>query len=79
VPDVQQIIATKCAINGCHTAGSSLPNLSNYSILKTWVDNGRVQANIFDLKIMPPAAAVPLTDSEKKILKCWLDDGAPQN
>lgn len=77
--DIKPIITAKCAIPSCHASGSTLPDLSDYTILKTWVDNGRFRANIYELKIMPPASAVALTNEEKNIIKCWLDNGATKN
>ncbi len=77
--DIKPIVVTKCAIYGCHADGSTLPNLNNYAVLKTWADNGIIRKNIFELKIMPPANATPLTNIEKKKIKCWLDNAAPDN
>ena len=47
--------------------------------MKIRADNGRIAQFVFELKIMPPASAEKLTDAEKDKLKCWLDDGAPEN
>src|ERR1700759_3453139 len=77
--DIQPIVSAKCALASCHAAGSSLPDLTNFSVLKTYADNGRIETNIFDLKIMPPASAAPLSEDEKNKFKCWLDNGAQQN
>lgn len=76
---ISPIINTKCAIPNCHNAASSLADFSTYEGLKQRADNGRIRTNVFDLKIMPPASAVQLTDDEKEKLKCWLDNGAPQD
>lgn len=76
---IQPVINTKCAIPNCHNAGSALGDFTTYEGLKTRADNGRIRTNVFDLKIMPPASATPLTDEEKEQLKCWLDNGAPQD
>jgi uncharacterized membrane protein len=76
---IRPIINNKCAIPNCHNAGSTLADFSTYEGLKSGVDNGRIRTNVYDLKIMPPASAIPLTEEEKEQLKCWLDNGAPQN
>lgn len=77
--DITTIINAKCALQGCHVSGSSFGNFIIYSELKKRVDNGRLQKNVFDLKIMPPSTQTQLTDDEKDKLKCWLDNDAPQN
>src|SRR6185312_199224 len=77
--DVKKIITAKCALPACHGAGTSLPDFTDFQVLKMWADNGRVQMNVFELKIMPPANAGSLTAQEKETLKCWLDNGAAQN
>lgn len=77
--DIQPIINTKCAVPNCHNAGATLGDFTIYANLKQRADNGRIRTNVFELKIMPPASAVPLTDQEKERLKCWLDNGAPQD
>lgn len=77
--DIASIIENKCAISGCHNAGSHLGDFTTYGEVKERADNGRIRQNVFELKIMPPASAEKLTDAEKEKLQCWLDDGAPQN
>lgn len=77
--DIVYIVNSKCALPGCHVEGSTFGNFTLYSELKQRADNGRIQQFVFDLEIMPPASAEKLTDEEKEKLKCWLDDGAPDN
>lgn len=77
--DIKPIIANKCAISGCHNGSSPQVNFSIDSNVKSRADNGRIRSYIFDLKIMPPANASALSEQEKEKMKCWLDNGAPQN
>ena len=77
--DIAAIISSRCALSGCHVEGSAFGNFTEYNELKVRVDNGRIAQFVFELKIMPPASAEKLTDAEKDKLKCWLDDGAPEN
>jgi hypothetical protein len=77
--DILSIINNKCAISNCHNTGSALGDFTTYAGVKARADNGRIRRNVFELKIMPPASAIPLTDFEKEKIKCWLDNGAPQN
>ena len=77
--DIKTIIDAKCALSGCHDGSVPLPNFNKYPELKARVDNGKVKSFVFDLKIMPPSTATQLTDEEKELLQCWLDNGAPEN
>jgi hypothetical protein len=75
---VNPIIQAKCAIPGCHVAGTGVPgNFSSYSGVKQKVDNGSFENRTITLKDMPPAG--PLPANEIDILKCWLSDGAKNN
>lgn len=76
---IKTIVDAKCALSGCHDGSVPLPNFKTYPELKARVDNGKVKSFVFDLKIMPPANATQLTDEEKELLQCWLDNGAPEN
>jgi hypothetical protein len=75
--DIKPIANSKCALKDCHGSGSSLGDFTQYAELKLRADSGWIRRNVFELKIMPPASAVPLTEDEKQKLKCWLDNGAP--
>ncbi len=73
------VIKTKCAVSGCHNGNSNLVALNNYNNLKERADNGRLKDFVLDKGIMPPANASQLTEAEKNIFKCWLENGAPQD
>src|SRR5437879_5577718 len=67
--DIHPMILKKCASISCHAQGTSLPDLSDFSVIKKYADNGRIETNVYELKIMPPASAEPLSDNEKQKLK----------
>jgi hypothetical protein len=75
--NVKNIIATKCAISGCHN-GSRSPNLSSYSGIKG--SAARISAEI-NSKSMPPGGSSggSLTQSQIDVITCWINDGAPEN
>ncbi len=77
--DINAIVNTKCAISGCHNGNSGVVGFTSYTPLKERADNGRIKSYVFELKIMPPASAAQLTEDEKKLLQCWLDNDAPEN
>lgn len=72
--DIEPILANSCATTGCHDGSGSLPNFSNLS---------EVQSNASSIKTrtqngtMPPTGS--LTDAQKALIACWVDDGAPNN
>ena len=79
VADIKTIVNTKCAISGCHDGNSGIIGFNTYIPLKERADNGRIKSYVIELKIMPPSTAKQLTDDEKKLIQCWLDNGAPEN
>lgn len=73
--DIKQIIATNCAVTGCHS-GSQPPNFSvddnifqNASSIKARTGSGN----------MPPAGRPDLTADEIQAIACWVDSGALDN
>lgn len=79
VSDIKRIAEARCAISGCHDGISGIAGFKEYAPLKERVDNGKVRSYALELKIMPPAGKPQLTGEEKKLLECWLDNGAPEN
>lgn len=73
--EIQTIIATNCAVSGCHN-GTQSPNLSNLA---------GVQANKENIKSrtangsMPPSGKPDLTEEQIKKIACWVDDGGKNN
>jgi hypothetical protein len=74
--DVNPIIQSRCAIAGCHAAGSTNSGgpFTNYteifnkrSNIRTQVSSGR----------MPQGSS--LTTAQKNSIICWIDSGAPNN
>jgi uncharacterized membrane protein len=74
--DIRPVISSKCAITGCHVANFPFGNFTLDGDFKARVDNGKVQSLVLENKIMPPAKAVPLTDSELEKLQSWINNGA---
>jgi hypothetical protein len=75
--DVNPIIATKCAISGCHN-GSRSPNLSTYAGVKA---NVSVIKSKITNKSMPPgnSSGGALSQEQINMITCWINDGAAQN
>jgi hypothetical protein len=77
--DIKPIVSARCALSGCHGAGSTIADFTDYAVLKACADSGWIRNFVFNLKIMPPASADSLNEQQKEKIKCWLDNGALQN
>lgn len=79
--DIQPIMNSSCAISGCHVAGFSSGDFTNYSGLKAKVDDGTVKNRTIVQMNMPPANSTgpTLTTAQLDLLNCWIEAGAPEN
>lgn len=72
--EIRPILQVNCIKSGCHDGGSSLPNWSNLST---------VQSRAATIKSMVQSGAMPkdgtLTQQQKDLIACWVDDGALDN
>ena len=76
--DIAPLMSSYCV--SCHYAGGSGPgDYSLYTDIKAAVDNGKINNRVFILKDMPQAGSAQLTPDELGKLRCWLDQGAPNN
>ena len=75
--DVVPVINKYCAVSGCHVEGFPPGDFTKYEGLHAVVENGFFQEKVFQQRIMPPADS--LSDSELKVLQCWVDHGALNN
>lgn len=73
--NIKQLVENRCATSGCHVAGATLPDLSDYNKLKQNID--RVKVRAIDLKTMPQGA--PLNKCETDKLAKWISEGAINN
>jgi hypothetical protein len=75
--DIKPIISSHCSTsNSCHGTGSTL-DYSDYAKLKAVADNGSLEKTTIKDKSMPPSGALTLDDRKK--IKCWLNNGSPNN
>lgn len=70
---VSSIVETKCAISGCHN-GTQAPDLRTFT---------SIHANAANIKTVTANGSMPkngsLTQEQKDLIACWVDDGALQN
>ena len=78
--DIVPIMQTHCSkppFPNCHTW------VTDYTFLKSYVDQGKIENRVLVLKDMPPVNntdnAPPLSETELQKLKSWIDHGAPDN
>ncbi len=74
---IEPIFTNQCVT--CHFTGGQVPDLSNYALIKTQVDGGRIKARVLDQNPSPMPQGGSLTQPELDLVKCWLDAGAPNN
>ena len=74
--NVKPIIETRCAVSGCHDAGSvNGPGpLTSYELVK----NAAVEIKSAVVSGFMPQNST-LNATEKKAISCWVDSGAPNN
>lgn len=72
------IINSNCL--SCHSgSGPGNGNFTSYSGIKQKVDNGSFKARVVDLLPSPMPQGGALPTQQIAIIKCWLDNGAPNN
>lgn len=74
---IKSIISSNCTTAGCHDGNSGVSNLTTYDKLKPYLDNGQFNEQVIKSKTMPKNKS--LSQDERNKIKCWLDDGAPNN
>lgn len=74
---IAPIIASSCALSGCHVQGGTPPILENYTHLKTIADDGRLNNRVIVQQNMPPSNR--LNDCNIKLIDAWIKAGAPNN
>lgn len=76
--DVDPIIQSKCAIAGCHVAGTGLPDYTNFSELQSRANDqpGGVRQRV---KSGDMPRDGDLTAEEISTILCWVDEGAQNN
>jgi len=71
---VKGIMISKCV--SCHPGNGSSDNWSIYG--DVFAKQGSVKSKVASGS-MPPSSSVQLTENEKALIICWIDDGAPNN
>lgn len=76
---VAEILENKCAVTGCHVSGFQPGDFTSYDVVKDKINSGIFEFYVYDIQSMPPqTSGLALTDCEKKILRNWIKDDAPE-
>ena len=80
--DILPVMNTYCTFSGCHGAGSGMGDFTNYSGVKSVIDNGQFENRVLNLKDMPPAYSpgpTSINSDDLQKIECWIKDGAQNN
>lgn len=81
--NVKFLIGTYCSYSGCHDGSSAAPgNFLTYEGLESRLNNGQFETRVFEFRDMPPGDATGpkiITEPDLNTLRCWAEQGFPQN
>ena len=75
--DIRPLILSHCAITGCHVSGFQPGDFTLYQPLKDRADNGRLLLFVLEVRNMPPNGSI--TEEQRQMIGCWIEQGAPNN
>jgi uncharacterized membrane protein len=75
--DIQVIIQNKCATAGCHNRTSASGGVILETYNQVQASAARIRVRVVEQKTMPTNGALPAIEIEK--IRCWIDNGAPNN
>lgn len=74
---IKALVNSNCSDSNCHGAGAPNGDYTTYDNIKGVATDGKMNSEVVVQKSMPIGSN--LTDTEIAQVKCWLDDGAPNN
>lgn len=75
--DILPLLQNNCALSGCHTGGTGLPNFAEKQTVLTYADEIRRRTR--EGSMPPPNSGVSLTREEINLITCWVDQGKKDN
>jgi hypothetical protein len=73
---VGAIVATRCALGGCHDGRGEQWPLVDYAHVADW--SGEIRSMVADCTMPPPDAGVPITTEERQAVLAWVRCGHPE-
>ena len=74
---IREIVRTTCNFSGCHDGSSGVGNYNTYQGMERILQNGAFRQEVVIAKTMPKSGT--LTDEQFEALKCWSENGYPEN
>jgi len=74
---IRELVRNKCNFSGCHDGSSGVGNYNTYRGIKRVLDTDAFKQEVVLSQSMPKDGE--LTEEEFKILKCWSENGYPEN
>jgi hypothetical protein len=75
--NIKPIINASCAVSGCHGSGSANGDYTTYAGIKAAVDAKTFEESVLYKQNMPSSG--PLPTEQRQAIKCWIEEGAPNN
>lgn len=75
---ISAIINANCNNSNCHNSGSSNGSFTSYAGLQGVIGNGKFNNRVLVSQDMPKGSAT-LTKNQLNKLKCWVNNGFPEN
>ncbi len=74
---ISTIINTNCNSSNCHNSGSPHGDFTSYGGLQGVIINGSFNNSVLIDQVMPQGST--LSQDQLNKIKCWVDNGYPQN
>lgn len=74
---IRDIVRNKCNFSGCHDGSSGVGNYNSYQGMQRIVQNDAFRMEVVIAKTMPKSGM--LTEAEFEALRCWSENGYPEN
>jgi hypothetical protein len=74
---IREILRNNCNLSGCHDGASGVGNYNSYDAVKRVVELGEFRQEVVIERTMPKNGV--LTTEEYNLLRCWSENGFPEN
>ncbi len=74
---IRDIVRNKCNFSGCHDGSSGVGNYNSYQGMERILQNDAFHREVVTTKTMPKSGT--LSAEEFEALKCWSENGYPEN
>lgn len=75
--DIMPLLESNCAIEGCHTAGTGLPNFLEKEMVLAHA--GEIEKRTREGTMPPPYSGITLTREQIDMISCWVAQGKKDN